>query len=241
MAGLGSRFSRAGFTVPKPLIEVRGRPMYALAVDSLPLEHATRLVFVLLSSQPEFGTLRADILERYAQYDPIVLDVPTPTEGQAITVLRACEWINEATPLLIHNADTAFVADPNWTEEASRTGCDGALAVFQSAEPRWSFSREDESGRVVEVQEKQVISPWASTGTYWFRHGADFVRLARVRELQGRREAAEYYVAPLYNDLIEEGGHVRNFLIEQIQCFGTPEDYLMALKALADDGLSPFE
>ena len=89
MAGLGSRFQQAGYTVPKPLIDVRGRPMYAWAADSLPLEFASRLIFILLSSQPEFPQLRADILRRYAKHNPIVLDVPALTAGQAITVLRA--------------------------------------------------------------------------------------------------------------------------------------------------------
>ena len=87
MAGLGSRFQQAGYTVPKPLIDVRGRPMYAWAADSLPLEFATRLIFILLASQPEFPQLRDDIRRRYAKHSPIVLDVPTLTAGQAITVL----------------------------------------------------------------------------------------------------------------------------------------------------------
>src|SRR5271154_6704204 len=102
MAGLGSRFRQAGFQVPKPLIEVRGRPMYAWATESLPLEKSTRLVFILLASQPEFPDLKRDIENRYAKHKPIVLTVPELTAGQAITVLRAKEFINCDEPLLIH-------------------------------------------------------------------------------------------------------------------------------------------
>lgn len=233
MAGLGSRFQQAGYTVPKPLIEVRGRPMYAWAADSLPLEFATRLIFILLSSQPEFSRLRDDILRRYARHNPIVLDVPALTAGQAVTVLRAREFIANAEPLLIHNADTAFTIDAAWAQQAWRLDCDGALLVFPSDEKRWSYSREGAGGWVTEVREKEVISPWASTGTYWFRRGADFVRLAEDRVRTGRREAAEYYVGPLYNDLIAAGARVRNFPIERLFCFGTPEDYERTLRELA--------
>ena len=232
MAGLGSRFQQAGYKVPKPLIDVRGRPMYAWAADSLPLEFATRLIFILLSSQPEFPQLRDDILRRYAKHNPLVLDVPALTAGQAITVLRAKKEIDNAEPLLIHNADTAFTVNSAWAQQAWRQNCDGALLVFESSEKRWSFSRERADGWVDQVREKEVISPWASTGTYWFRRGADFVRLAEARVKTGRKEAAEYYVGPLYNDLIATGARVKNFKIERLFCFGTPEDYERTLREL---------
>jgi UDP-N-acetylglucosamine diphosphorylase / glucose-1-phosphate thymidylyltransferase / UDP-N-acetylgalactosamine diphosphorylase / glucosamine-1-phosphate N-acetyltransferase / galactosamine-1-phosphate N-acetyltransferase len=108
MAGLGSRFRDAGFTTPKPLIPVLGRPMYAWAVESLPLASASKLIFILLASQPECEGLETDILKRYSEHDPIVLTTPQLTRGQAETVLLARELIATTEPLLIHNADTAF-------------------------------------------------------------------------------------------------------------------------------------
>lgn len=233
MAGLGSRFQQVGYKVPKPLIDVRGRPMYAWATDSLPLEYASRLIFILLATQPEFPDLRADILKRYAQYHPVVCSVPALTAGQAITVLAAKEWIDNSDPLLIHNADTAFQADQTWAQRAWEAGCDGALLVFESQEKRWSYSREAASGWVDLVREKEVISPWASTGSYWFRRGNNFVRLAEERVRTGKREAAEYYVGPLYNDLIATGARIKNYPIEKLFCFGTPEDYERTLRELA--------
>ena len=232
MAGLGSRFRQAGFQVPKPLIEVRGRPMYAWATESLPLEKSTRLIFILLASQPECADLRRDIEERYAKYKPIVLTVPELTAGQASTVLRAKEFINNNEPLLVHNADTAFDVDHAWAERAWAEKLDGALLVFPSQEKRWSFSREKAAGFVEEVREKEVISPWATTGTYWFRRGADFVRAAQTCFNSGKREASEFYVGPLYNDLIARGAKVKNFPICKLFCFGTPEDLAITLADL---------
>jgi NDP-sugar pyrophosphorylase family protein len=232
MAGLGSRFREAGFAVPKPLIDVRGRPMYAWATESLPLEYSSRLIFILLASQPEFPDLTRDIETRYAAYQPVVLSVPELTAGQAITVLRAKELINNDEPLLIHNADTAFSGDRDWTEKARAENLDGALLVFPSQEKRWSFSRANAAGLVEEVREKEVISPWASTGTYWFGRGADFVSAAETRFNSGKREASEFYVGPLYNDLIASGARVKNFPISKLYCFGTPDDLKNTLKTL---------
>jgi len=232
MAGLGSRFRQAGFQTPKPLIDVRGRPMYAWATESLPLEKATRLIFILLAAQPEFPDLKRDIEKRYAKHKPTVLTVPELTAGQAITVLRAEEFIANDEPLLIHNADTAFDADPAWVEHARAEKLDGALLVFPSTEKRWSFSRANAAGFVEEVREKEAVSPWASTGTYWFRRGLDFANAARARFDSGKREASEFYVGPLYNDLLARGAKVKNFPIRKLYCFGTPEDLETTLREL---------
>ena len=232
MAGLGERFLEAGYVLPKPLIDVAGRPMYSWAVDSLPLERAAQLIFILLSSGSGFETLRSDIHRRYGLHDPVILDVPEPTAGQAITVLRSRSYIDNEQPLLIHNADTAFTVAGAWVDSVWREGCTGALLVFRSDEDRWSYSREGDDGWVVEVREKKVVSPWASTGSYWFRRGSDFVRLADARVARQQPEASEYYVGPLYNDLIAGGGRVQNVAVQSVRCFGTPADYLKSLESL---------
>lgn len=225
MAGRGERFRQAGYRVPKPLLDVDGRPMYACAVESLPLEEATTLVFVVLSAGDGAGELEQDVRRRYAHARPVIVELASPTEGQAVSVLRAGESIAPELPLLIHNADTAFDIAPGWTARLWREGCDGGLLVFPSDEGRWSYAREGPDGWVEEVREKQVISPWASTGTYWFRRGGDFLSLARARVAQRRTEGSEYYVAPLYNDLIAGGGRVRAVRVAGVRCYGTPPEY----------------
>ncbi len=235
MAGLGSRFSDAGYSLPKPLIDVLGRPMYAWAVDSLPLECSQSLIFILLKSQPEYEVLKNDIHTRYSAYSPIVETVNKLTRGQAETVLSVRELIDNDLPLLIHNADTGFEISPDWLVDLERTKPDGALLVFESNEHRWSYSRADSSGHVVEVREKKIISQWASTGTYYFGKGTDFVRLAAKRLVQDQPEAGEFYIAPLYNDLIAEKGIVRNYKINRLFCFGTPLDLNKTVEMLSSE------
>lgn len=233
MAGLGTRFIHAGYKVPKPLISVHNRPMYSWATDSLPLSLADNLVFILLESQPYFLDLKNDILKRYCRYHPIILAIPDLTRGQSETVLAAKNIINNSRPLLIHNADTAFTIDNDWIHDLRTTRPDGALLVFESDESRWSFSRTNSEGRVVEVREKQPISCWASTGTYYFREGRDFIRLAEHGLQKNTTEAGEFYVAPLYNELIREGGFVKNYSIKDLFCFGTPEDMTRSLRLIS--------
>lgn len=238
MAGLGSRFRNAGYRTSKPLIPVLGRPMYAWAVDSLPLASATRLIFVLLKTEERYRELEEDIQRRYAALSPVVLNVPELTAGQAVTCMAAADWIDNGNPLCIHNADTAFEADETWPVRIMEQGADGGLLVFPSNEPRWSYARLGADGRVAEVREKKVISSWASTGTYWFRRGSDFVRLATEAHRGGLKDAGEYYVGPLFNDLIAGGGCVVHEPIRKLRCFGTPEDLDLTLKQLKAEGLS---
>ena len=223
MAGRGSRFTLAGFDKPKPLISVVDRPMYAWAVDSLPLQFASELVFVLLQSQPMIDDLCADIEQRYRDFHPRIEYVPSVTRGQAETVLAGLNHRND-TPLLVHNADTSFVVDDSWVRAAYDRGDDGALLVFPSSEDRWSYSRIDTTGAVVEVQEKKVISQWASTGTYWFRSSRRFESMVAAEAAAASKESRELYIGPLYNRLIAEGGRVTNIPVNEMACFGTPHD-----------------
>lgn len=224
MAGRGSRFQQVGINTPKPLIDVRGRPMYAWATESLPLKLATRLIFICLAEHLETGDLAADIQRRYAAFNPQIVALSVVTDGQACTVLTAKSLIDTAEPVLIFNADTYCVTDLAETLPTFSATVTGVLGVFEAPGEKWSFARADESGRVVETAEKRRISPWASTGLYWFRSGHDFVRHAEAMIAADERVNGEFYVAPVYNRLIAAGADVRINVAREVWVLGTPED-----------------
>lgn len=224
MAGRGSRFAEVGVKTPKPLIPVRGKPMYAWATDGLPLALAKRLIFICLAEHLAELELDRDIRTRYAQYDPIVIGLDRVTEGQACTVLLAREHINNDEPLLIFNADTYCPTTLATALAGDAQDADGVLDVFSAAGDKWSFARLDATGRVVETAEKRRISEWASTGLYYFRRGRDFVRHAEAMIAANERSNKEFYVAPVYNRLIAAGGEVRANKIDKVWVLGTPED-----------------
>ncbi len=224
MAGRGSRFTDAGVQVPKPLIQVRGRPMYAWAMDSLPLALATRVIFVCLAEHLSNRALAADIRSRYAALSPVIVGLDHVTQGQACTVLEAREYIDNTEPLVIFNADTYVRSSLEARLRTLDSRIAGLLSVFHAPGDKWSFARTDGTDRVVETAEKRRISEWATTGLYHFTRGADFVREADAMIADDERERGEFYVAPVYNRLIRAGADVRIDIADEVHVLGTPED-----------------
>ena len=230
MAGRGSRFADVGYRVPKPMIEVKGKPMYAWAMDSLPLALAKRVIFICLEEHLRGFGLEEDIRRRYAALDPVIVPLSKVTQGQACTVLEAREHLDSEQPLIIYNADTWCRTDLERSLPALAPGVAGVLGVFQAPGDKWSFARTDATGAVVEVAEKRRISEWACTGLYHFTSGAEFVRHADAMIADDERVNREFYVAPIYNRLISAGRQVRIDVAEEVGVLGTPEDLAEFLK-----------
>lgn len=223
MAGRGARFRDAGWATPKPLIEVRGEPMYSWALRGLPLELATNVILITSAELERDPRFRADLSARYGHLPLTVRSTPAVTEGQACTVLLARDLIDVTAPLMVFNADT-YQHSPNLARLVRDPLVDGALSVFRAPGDKWSFVRADEGGRVLETAEKRRISGWASTGLYYFAGGRDFVAAADEMIAAGRRVNGEFYVAPVYNWLIRLGANIRLDVVEDVHVFGTPED-----------------
>jgi capsule biosynthesis phosphatase len=224
MAGRGSRFTQAGVQVPKPLIDVLGRPMYTWALDSLPLRLTRHLIFVCLREHLEATGLGADIRDRYGQLSPTIVPLDATTEGQACTVLAARAHIDLEKPLLIYNADTYCRTNLDTMLPGLAPSIAGVLGVFRAAGDQWSFVRVDGAGRVVETAEKRRISEWASTGLYHFRRAADFVAHADAMITDDDRTRGEFYVAPVYNRLLASGADIRIDEATEFWPLGTPEE-----------------
>ena len=219
MAGAGSRF--VGYTFPKPLIEINGKPMIQTVVENLAIE--AHCIFICQKSHVAQYNLR-QLLRLLAPGCDIV-EVDGITEGAACTALLAESLINNDTPLLIANADQYMEWDATsfywWT---ANTDADGALLTFQSTHPKWSFVRLGEYGDVVEVAEKNPISDVATCGIYWWRHGADFVRSVRKMQAMNDRTNGEFYIAPAFNYAIEDGAYIASWPVDAMWGLGTPED-----------------
>ena len=224
MAGRGSRFAEVGYTVPKPLIDVKGRPMYSWAMESLPLHAAKRVVFVCLLDHLTDLSLEQDIKMRYSKFNPVIIPLNKVTEGQACTVLEAREYIDNDEPLIIYNADTYCVSSSDDTYTNLSEDVDGVISVFHAEGDKWSFARMDETGRVIETAEKRRISAWATTGLYHFTHGRDFVAHAEEMIKANERVNNEFYVIPVYNRMIADSANIRCDIAQEVWVLGTPED-----------------
>ena len=224
MAGRGSRFADVGIDTPKPLIDVRGKPMYAWAVDSLPLQLAHRLIFVCLDEQLEQTELMNDIQQRYASQQPVIIGLEAVTAGQTCTVLKAKSWIDNNEPLLIFNADTCCRTSMDTLLKELPDDVAGIISVFQAPGERWSFAQVDHHDRVVATAEKKRISNWASNGLYYFSEGATFVQHAEAMIADCATSNNEYYIIPIYNRMIAGGAKVIIEKANETWPLGTHED-----------------
>lgn len=227
MAGAGSRFSVAGYKDPKPLIPVRGVPMVELVVRNLRPNSAHRFIFICQRAH-----LQAyDLTSRLQTWAPgcEVIGLDGLTEGAACTVLAAQTLIDNEDPLMIANSDQYIDASIDlYLEDMEQRGLDGSIMTMQADDPKWSFAAVNGAGYVTEVAEKRVISNHATVGIYNFARGRDFVRSAQSMIASDKRVNGEFYVAPVYNELIASGLRVGIFDIGAeaagMYGLGTPAD-----------------
>ena len=225
MAGRGERFTKAGFVKPKMLIEVHGKTLLEWSIDSLPLSLCTNLVFICLKEHEQNFQISKFISDKYGQYENIIKFVylDEVTRGQAETVLKGREYFFIDDDLLIFNIDTYFYS-PTLKQDLLRDDVDGILGAFHSSEDRFSFARVDKDGIVVETAEKKVISNNALTGLYHFKKASDFIKIAEKHIDSDIRTKGEFYIAPMYNELIQEGKKYIINMVEDHWILGTPDE-----------------
>jgi len=221
MAGAGSRFANAGYTFPKPLIEVNGKPMIQVVVENLNIE--ANYTFIVQKDHYERYSLQY-LLNLIAPNCNIV-QVDGITEGAACTTLLAKEFIDNDQPLLMANSDQFVEWNSNECLYAfNADGVDGGILTFKSTHPKWSYARIREDGFVSEVAEKKPISDNATVGIYFWKKGSDYVKYAEQMIEKNIRTNNEFYVCPVYNEAIEDGKKIRIKDIKKMWGIGTPED-----------------
>ncbi len=208
MAGRGSRFATAGYKDPKPLIPVGGKPMIQWVIENVRPKREHRFVFICLAEHlANYPDVSATLLKLCPS--SIIIKIDNITEGAACTVLLARKYIDNRDPLMIVNADQFVDIDINtYLNEMDHQCADGLIMTFWSDHPKWSYCKIGIDQNVAEVVEKKVVSNEATVGIYNYRFGSDFVRGADLMIKNDLRVNNEFYVAPVYNQLIAEGRKV---------------------------------
>ncbi len=227
MAGHGSRFSKAGYKDPKPLISVNGKPMIELVINNLKPSKMHRFIFICQSEHLNNYPLRA-LLEEKAPGCKII-EVTEVTAGAACTVLLAKEFINNQDQLMIANCDQYIDVDINeYLAALDDVSADGLIMTMKAYDNKWSFIKLNEKNEITLVVEKEVVSDEATVGIYNYQHGSDFVVASEAMISKNLRVNNEFYVAPAYNEMIQRGKKIKYFNIgnlgEGMHGLGTPED-----------------
>ena len=221
MAGAGTRFEKAGYTFPKPLVDVLGKPMIQTVVDNLNIE--ANYIFIVRKSHYEEYHLQT-VLNNIAPGCTIV-QVEGITEGAACTTLLAKQYINNDKPLVMANSDQYVEWDSNeFMYSMVGDDVDGGILAFKSTHPKWSYAKLGDNGFVTEVAEKNPISNIATVGIYYWAKGSDYVKYTEQMIEKNIRTNNEFYVCPVYNEAIGDGKNIKVFDVPKMWGLGTPED-----------------
>ncbi len=235
MAGSGARFAQAGYTVPKPFIDVAGKPMIVRVMENLAYKGSR---FFLIARREHLESKR-DVVEGIRKsFDATFIPIETMTEGIACSVLHARRYIDNDQPLLIANSDQIVdIPISLFIEDCARRKLDGSILTFIDKEknPKWSFVKVGSDNLVLETREKAAISEYATVGIYLFSRGATFVDAAIDMIIANDRTNNEFYTCPVFNYAIKEKKKIGIFNIEfgLMHGLGTPDDLQRYLKRAA--------
>ena len=104
MAGEGKRFKEAGYTIPKPLIEVDGKPMVIRALESLP--RASKNILIVRKEHLNIDDFKS-LLNNYFE-NVIIVEIDYLTEGQASTCLLSESHVPKDSIINIGACDIGF-------------------------------------------------------------------------------------------------------------------------------------
>lgn len=224
MSGGGSRFKQAGYELPKPLINVGGKPMIQWVVENLNVD--ADFTFIVQKEHYDTHNLHT-ILNLIAPNCKIVI-ANGLTEGAACSALLAKEHIDNEKHLLIVNSDQ-FIEDfsiANFIYSAVSKKADASILTFEkNNDTKWSYAQV-ENGFVIHVAEKKPISNLATVGAYYWNKGSDFVKYAEKMIEENDRTNNEFYVVPSFNWMIRDDKKIITHSIETNKFWGlgTPED-----------------
>lgn len=227
MAGAGSRFKEAGYSFPKPLIQVDNKPMIQLVVENLGMDAN----FIYICQKEHRQKFNLDTMLNLVSSNNTIIDIDYVTEGAACTALLAKEQIDNDNPLFFANSDQFVKWDSvEFMYTMQERDCDGGIITFKATHPKWSFAEVDENNLVKRVAEKDPISDNATVGFYYWKRGSDFVKYAEQMISKNIRTNNEFYVCPVFNEAIEDGKRIMAYSVEEMWGLGTPEDLELYLR-----------
>lgn len=225
MAGLGSRFRKAGYKVPKYMIEANGKTLFDWSMDSLVgyNHHVDKYIFVVRKEDNAVLFIKEHCL-LYGINNVEIIEIDYMTDGQATTCMLAIPYCNPSSSILVYNIDT--YVEPFALKWEHISG-DGYIPCFHADGTHWSFAKIDDAGNVVEVKEKVRISNNCTLGAYYFSSAALYSRIYEEYYSDSNNlEKNEKYIAPLYNYMIKKGMKVTISIIDtyKVHVLGTPEE-----------------
>ncbi|MCD8521822.1 MAG: glycosyltransferase family 2 protein [Saccharospirillaceae bacterium] len=236
MAGMSSRFFKAGYTLPKYMLDAHGSSLFSHCVSSFSQYFSTEHFLFIIRDVFDTEEFVNRECKKLGISDYSIVTLQSETRGQAETVYLGLTSTNarKDDPITIFNIDTIR---PGFLHPEICSTVDGYLEVFRGSGDNWSFAKEDphNPGRVIETAEKNPISDLCSDGLYFFRSAALFMEYYIKMEQDGKNgmTKGELYIAPMYNYLIRDERFISYKLINPVDIIfsGTPDEYTVLLQS----------
>ena len=227
MAGEGSRFRNAGWTTPKPLIELDGKPLFVRAIESVKINGAP-MKYSLIVRQEHIDEHHIDESIKEILPEAMIYSVEKTTRGAVETCLMAEKGIDDNDAVVVMDCDLEFRSEAyrKIIEEAlhDNSARGGALVSFESNLPKYSYAEIDTNSNVIRTAEKEVISSHALCGAYFFASGKEFKEVAHQLLNEPVMLKPEFYVSLLFNYLLKKGDVVKLAPMGLYRSYGTPEE-----------------
>jgi dTDP-glucose pyrophosphorylase len=231
-SGLGSRFVKAGYAVPKPFIDVMGKPMIKWVIENFENIPDRDVNFIIICNKnhvKDYDLIKEfEIIFAGKKCTYEIIQIDKLTEGSACTCLKARKLIDNEDELLIANSDQFLeYSKEDLFRTINKNNPDGLIITTNSDSCKWSYAKVNNNGYITQVKEKEVISQYATVGIYYFKRGNDFIISADEMIHKELKVNNEYYTCPVYNILINSyGKKILNYPISNINFWGlgTPED-----------------
>ena len=232
MSGLSSRFTDAGYTIPKHLIEIDGKRVIEHIVDLYPED--SEFVFII-NDKHEQETNVVEVLNNLVQ-DPVIITVATHKLGPVHSVLQATKYIDDDEQVIVNYCDFSIKWDyDEFKAHVDETECDGSVVCYTGFHPHmlgsdnYAFCRTDENGVILEIREKQPFTDnkmeeFASAGNYYFKKGSYVKKYFQQLIDEDVNINGEYYVSLVYNLMIRDGLFNTVFSVPHMLQWGTPLD-----------------
>ena len=231
LAGKAARFQERGHTFPKPLLEIGNRSMIEMVLENLAPPQPAKFTFIC----------RKEHLSQFYLGDMLrlltpgcgVISLENETGGALCSVLLAVDQLDPDGEVLIANGDQIITTSLEpFYKMCRQPGVDGCILTFTATHPRWSFAKTDEHGNVTAVAEKRPISKQATAGLFYFRRARDLIEASERMILKGLTTSGQFFVCPVYNELILAGKKVRTHHLPDgtMHSLGTPEDVEVFIK-----------
>ena len=233
MAGIGSRFSEAGYTLPKALIPVSGVPMIIKAIKDMPASNK----WIFIVRKEHIDDYKIDKLIKNELPKAIIIPVAKTTEGQACTCMLAEPYLDPEEPVFIAACDNGYIYDnKKYSALTADKKVDCIVWTFTQRETlrrnpqSWGWCKLAEDGKTIKTMSVKVPvsnnphDDHAVVATFYFKHAKDFIDAVNLMIRENYRIKNEFYVDSVPIFLNKFGKKSVIFDVDLYLGWGTPKD-----------------